>query len=147
MDTKSYVIKHFYDSYSEYVKDNQLYEIDYKTFRGIVTDYFKHIRDEVIENGREFKLPCRLGFLTVIKHKPKHYDSRSLRVDYRSSRDVGKLVLHLNEHTNGFKYRFHWNKQKMLIKNKIKYQLVMTRANKRRLAYILKNRERDYMEI
>ena len=35
----------------------------------------------------------------------------------------------------------------MITKNKTKYQLIMTRDNKRRLAYILKNRIRDYVEL
>ena len=35
----------------------------------------------------------------------------------------------------------------MLTKNKTKYQLVMTRDNKRRLAQILKNHVRDYIEL
>lgn len=32
-------------------------------------------------------------------------------------------------------------------KNKTRYQFVATRANKRRLAQIIKNREHDYVEI
>lgn len=147
MDTQSYVIKHFYESYCEYVKDNPLYNVDYKTFRAIVTDYFKYLRDRIIQEGREVKLPCRMGSLSVVKHKPKNYDSKSLRVDYASSKEIGKLVLHLNEHTDGYKYRFYWAKKDMIIPNKTKYQLVMTRENKRELARILKTRERDYIEI
>lgn len=147
MQCKSYVGKDFYNSYIEYVKDNPLYQIDYTTFRAIIDDYFRYLRDEIIENGKEVKLPCRLGTVRIVKHKPKQYNNKSLRVDYKASRDHGKLLFHLNEHTDGFKYRYYWNKQNMIITNKTKYQLTMTRANKRRLAVILKNRERDYIEI
>ena len=35
----------------------------------------------------------------------------------------------------------------MLTSNKTMYQLVMTRDNKRRLAQIIKNKERDYLEL
>ena len=57
-----------------------------------------------------------------------------------------KMIFHLNEHTNGFKYRAYWCKHNMLTTNKTHYQLVMTRDNKRHLAQILKNRVRDYVE-
>lgn len=146
-ETKSYTGKDFYKSYIDYVGDNPLYQVEYRVFRDIINDYFKYLRDELIENGKEIKLPCRLGTLSIVKHKPKEYSGRSLRIDYAETKKVGKIVYHLNEITNGCKFRFYWNKHNMLVKNKIKYQLVMTRANKRRLAYILKNRIRDYVEL
>ena len=46
-----------------------------------------------------------------------------------------------------YKYRYWWNKIDMVVPNKSWYQLVATRANKRRLAQIIKNRELDYCEI
>lgn len=147
MQTKSYVGKDFYKSYCEYVEDNPLYQVDYKTFRGIIDDYFRYLRDEIIENGKEVKLPCRLGTLQIVKHKPKEWTGKSLRIDYHASKIYGKIIYHLNEITNGYKFRYYWNKQNMLTKNKTKYQLVMTRDNKRKLAYILKNRIRDYVEL
>ena len=146
-ETKSYTGKDFYKSYIDYVGDNPLYQVEYRVFRDIINDYFKYLRDELIENGKEIKLPCRLGTLSIVKHKPKEYSGRSLRIDYAETKKVGKIVYHLNEKTNGYKFRFYWNKHNMLVKNKTKYQLVMTRANKRRLAYILKNRIRDYVEL
>lgn len=147
MQTKSYTGKDFYKSYINYVSDNPLYNIDYTTFRSIINDYFKYLRDEIIEKGKEIKLPCRTGSLSIVKHKPKEYSGKSLRMDYAESKKYDKVIYHLNEHTNGFKYRYYWNKQTMLLTNKHKYQLVMTRENKRRLAQILKNRERDYIEL
>lgn len=147
METKSYVGKDFYQSYCEYVEDNPLYQVDYKTFRGIIDDYFRYLRDEIIENGKEVKLPCRLGTLQIVKHKPKEWNGKSLRMDYHASKEYGKMMYHLNEHSNGFKYRYYWSKLNMLTPNKSKYQLVMTRANKRRLAQIIKGRVRDYIEL
>ena len=146
METKSYTGKDFYRSYIDYVSDNPLYQVDYKTFRGIINDYFKYLRDELIENGKEIKLPCRLGTLSIVKHKPKEYSGRSLRIDYAESKKYNKVIYHLNDHTGGYKYRFYWNKHNMLTKNKTMYQLIMTRDNKRYLAQILKNRVRDYVE-
>ena len=147
METKSYVGKDFYKSYMEYVDDNPLYQDEYRKFRDIINDYFRYLRDEIIENGKEVRLPCRMGTLQVVKHKPKTYTSKSLRIDFKATKEAGKTIYHLNEHTNMYKYRFLWSKQNMLTKNKTKYQLIMTRANKRRLAYLLKNRVRDYIEI
>ena len=84
METKSYTGKDFYTSYCDYIEDNPLYQVDYKTFRGVINDYFKYLRDELIENGKEIKLPCRLGTLSVIKHKPKEYSGKNILITTHS---------------------------------------------------------------
>ena len=143
METKAYTGHNFYDSYSEYVEDNPLYQVEYRVFRDIINDYFKYLRDELIENGKE----VRMGTIQIVKHKPKEYTGKSLRIDYAESKKAGKIIYHLNEHSNFYKYRVYWNKQNMITPNKTKYQLVMTRDNKRHLAQIIKNHIRDYREL
>lgn len=144
--TQSYTVKDFYKNYIDNIADNHLYKIPYDIYRKIITAYFRYLSNEIIENGRNVKLPCRLGYVEIIKHKPKEWSGKSLRIDYNRSKELDKVVYHLNAHSNGFKYRFYWSKQDAIVINKSKYQLVMTRANKRRLAQIIKNRERDYIE-
>lgn len=144
--TKSYTIKDFYQYYIENLEDGyDAYAIDYKTYRAMIEEYFKWIRDRLIEQGRTIKLPYRMGTLAIIKKKMKFGKKTSMPIDFRTSRETGKLTFFFNEHSNYYKYRFKWNKDSMLIKNRDCYQLVMTRANKRRLAQIIKNRERDYI--
>ena len=104
METKSYTGKDFYTSYCDYIEDNPLYQVDYKTFRGMINDYFKYLRDELIENVKEIKLPCRLGTLSVIKHKPKEYSGKSLRIDYAESKKLGIMVYDLYVDSYFYKY-------------------------------------------
>lgn len=144
---KSYTIADYYVSYKNYIEQDTVYDIPYSTFRNIVSDYFKYIQQEVIEGSKEFKLPCRLGTLCIVKRQPKNFDSKSLRIDYHESKVQGKIVYFLNEHSNFFKFRLHWSKKESLLTNKTKYQFILTRANKRRLAQIIKNKEHDYIEI
>ena len=80
MEKQSYTGIDYYESYCKYVKDNPLYQVDYKIFRAIINDYFKHLRDELIEQGKEIKLPCRLGTIQIVKRKPKSYTKKSLRM-------------------------------------------------------------------
>lgn len=145
--TKSYTIASFYNDYLGSIEKDTVYDIDYNTYRAIVTDYFKHLQHQVIEEGKRIKLPYRLGALQIIKSKPKYLDKRSLRIDYQATKQTGKLIFLLNEHSDMYKYRFLWSKTDVMVPNKSKYQLVATRANKRRLAQIIKNRELDYEEV
>ena len=146
-NTKSYTIASFYNEYLTDIESDTTYDVDYTTYRAIVTDYFKHLQQKLIEEGKMIKLPYRMGNLQVIKSKPKHLDKRSLRIDYQATKQYDKLILLDNQHSDGYKMRAWWNKIDMLVPNKSKYQLVLTRANKRRLAVIIKNRLIDFEEI
>ena len=88
--------------------------------------------------------PYRMGSIQIVKKQPKHLDGRSLRIDYKATKELGKLTYLLNEHSGFYKYRLYWNKQDMLVSNKSKYQIVLTRANKRHLAQIIKQNIHDY---
>lgn len=145
--TKSYTVASFYNDYLNSIEKDTVYDVDYKTYRSIVTDYFRHLQHNVIEEGKLIKLPYRLGNLQIIKSKPKHLDKRSLRIDYQATKEHNKLILLDNQHSDGFKMRAWWNKTDVMVPNKSKYQLVLTRANKRRMAVIIKNRLIDYEEL
>lgn len=143
----SYTIADFYLSYKDYIQQGTPYDVDYKTFRAIVSDYFKYIRDEVMLYSREFRFPCRLGTLQIVKHKPKQYNKASLRWNWKETKETGKPVLLLNEHSDCFKFRFFWSKKACIIPNKTRYMFIATRENKRNLAQIIFNREHDYVEL
>lgn len=145
--TKSYTIASFYNDYLDNIERDTVYDIDYTTYRAIITDYFLHLQNKLIEEGKMIKLPYRMGNVQIIKSRPKYLDKRSLRIDYQATKQTGKLIFLLNEHSDMYKYRYWWNKIDMMVPNKSQYQLVATRANKRRLAQIIKNRELDYEEI
>lgn len=145
--TKSYTIASFYNDYLDNIEKDTVYDINYTKYRAIVTDYFKHLRQRLIEEGKMIKLPYRMGNVQIIKSKPKHLDKRSLRIDYQATKQYNKLILLTNDHSNYYKYRYWWNKVDMMVPNKSQYQLVATRANKRRLCQCIKQRLCDYEEI
>lgn len=147
MTRQSYTITDFYKSYKNYIIPNSPYDIDYTTFRAILSDYFKYIRDEIMDECKEYKLPCRLGTLQIIKKLPKEFSSKSLCWDWKSTRELGKPVYCLNEHSGYYKYRFFWSKQNCILPYLGKYMFIACRANKRKLAQIIKNNLKDYPEV
>lgn len=144
---KSHTITSFYSGYLKFIGESKRLNIPYHKFRLILNHYFKYLRDQILYQSRTVKLPYRMGYVSIIKQKPKRYDGNSLRIDYNATNKYGKVIYHLNEHSNGYKYRFYWSKLQSAVINKSKYQLVATRSNKRELARIIKNKERDYIEI
>lgn len=143
MNKKSYTIIEFYKAYNEEYPDT----IDYKTYRAIMLDLFKSMAEGLLYRSEEYKLPYNLGKIRIGKKKPKTYTSKSLAVDYKTSNELGYKVYHLNEHSDGFKYRFYWSKIGLRTRIPRLYRVEMIRKNKRDLAHIIKNKITDFPEI
>ena len=91
-------------------------------------------------------MPYGLGFIQIGKYKPKSLSPESLSVDYKTSNELGKRIYHLNEHTDGYKYRLYWSKIPNTFPDRYKYALKLVRQNKRKLAQLIFNKT-DYINI
>ena len=91
-------------------------------------------------------MPYGLGFIQVGKYLPKQLTQKSLSIDYKATREYGKKIYHLNEHSDGYKYRLYWSKIPQTFPDRYKYQLSFVRQNKRRLAKLIFDKK-DYLDI
>ena len=121
-------------------------EVDYELYKRILDEMCRIILDAVLNSSDGFKMPYGLGFMQVGKYKPKTLSGESLSVDYKASREYDKRIYHLNEHSNGYKYRLYWSKIPRTFPDRYKYQLCFVRQNKGRLAQLIFNKQ-DYLDI
>lgn len=118
----------------------------YSRFKRITECMCKVILECLEDKADGFKMPSGLGYVRIGKYKPKTYTGKSLSVDYKASKKYGKRIYHLNEHSNGYKFRLFWSKLPYTFSDRYKYQLVFVRSNKRRLAQLIFN-HKDYINI
>ena len=142
-DKKSYTEVDFYEGYELEYPDN----IQYKLFKAILEDFNKGLRDLLIIGSEELILPYNIGEVKIVKYRPKTYKTRSLSVDFKATRQLGKTIYHLNEHSDGYKFRLYWSKLTCNSKKEYRYRLNFTRANKRLLASLIINNKKDYIEL
>lgn len=121
-------------------------EVDYGLYKRILEEMCRIILNAVLDSSDGFKMPFGLGFIQVGKYLPKALNNKSLSVDYKASREYDKRIYHLNEHSNGYKYRLYWSKIPRTFPDRYKYQLCFVRQNKRRLAQLIFNKQ-DYLDI
>lgn len=133
------------DMYKQYVKDNGK-DISYDRFKRILDAFNNAVKDSLLESSEGFKMPFGLGYVQIVKYKPKSYDKKSLSVDYKTSKELGKTIYHLNEHSNGYKYRLFWSRIPQTFPDRYRYQLSFVRNNKRELAQLIFNNH-DYIDI
>ena len=150
MNKHGYVIRDTYKPYKQQSEDPYSQE-DYLK---ITYGFMEFLANKIFE-GHTIKLPERLGSVKILGKKQKIFINektdrvRGLAPDWKNTlvlwkkdptaKGKGKVIYHLNEHTNGVKYRFFWSRRNVLLENKILYTLVFSRANKRHLAKLIKN--------
>jgi hypothetical protein len=140
--TKTHTIRDFYLAYLDKIYSEDLAFVDFKTFKNILSDYFQYIENELLDEGREYVIPYRLGKLMVAKSKTKQP-----YIHFKVLDESGRVTKSLNEHSGGWRYRFKWFKSESKLENLPKYRLVMVRRVKRKLAHIINNRLMDYIEM
>ena len=140
---KSYTIA---DMYNTWIKENNDVDMIYLRFKRILDKFNKTILEGLQDRSEGFKMPYGLGYIQIVKYRPKKYNSKSLSKDYKSSNEYGKPIYHLNEHSDGYKFRLYWSKLPQTFPDRYKYTLNFVRTNKRRLAQLIFN-HKDYINI
>lgn len=121
-------------------------EVDYGLYKRILDEMCTIILDYIFERSEGFKMPYGLGFIQVCKYRPKSFTAKSLSIDYKLSKEYNKRIYHLNEHSDGYKYRLYWSKIPRTFPDRYKYTLGFVRQNKRKLAQLIFNKH-DYIDI
>lgn len=121
-------------------------EVDYSLYKRVLEEMCNVILEHVLGRSDGFKMPYGLGFIQVCKYKPKSLSAQSLSVDYKSSKEFDKRIYHLNEHSDGCKFRLYWSKIPRVFPDRYKYVLNFVRQNKRKLAQLIFNKH-DYVNI
>ena len=111
--------------YKTYHKINK--DVPYVRFKRILDECNKNILDIILNRSEVFKMPFGLGIVCICTYKPKTFTDKSLSVDYKASAEYGKRIYHLNEHSDGYKYRLFWSKQKKTFPDMYKYSLNLVR--------------------
>ena len=135
-----------YVEFKEYIGAGNRYKVTLKVFRDILKDYMKYISSTIIDRGAIFTPLYSIGSIFVGKRKITRHVRERLRVDFKATKELGKTVLHLNEHSNGYNYMFRWRKKESRAAYVNMYELIMSRHNKRELAKSIKENRTDYLE-
>ena len=136
-------------SYELYKEENEN-PISKKEYVSINRDFMKYLSAKLLVDGI-VKFPERLGYVQVVGNKSKFRVEnnmiKGLAPDWKATKETGKPVYLLNDHSGYFKYRFYWCKKNCLLTNKSKYQFIASRENKRTLASIIFAKLKDYREL
>jgi hypothetical protein len=140
-------IRSSYKRYSEEMRT----PIEEKEFIIVANGYMEFLIQKVLE-GEEVTMPARLGtlFIQGVKKKlkfnrdgipllpPNWAKTKELWDKNPEAKATKKIVYCLNEETDGVVYKLHWSKNRVPIENKLYYNFILTRANKRAIHQSIK---------
>ena len=137
------------------VEHDSTYALDRSTYTKILSEFNSAIAQEIMFDNLEYKVPVRMGVLSIKKKKPKIYFNENnemvnrMPVNWKATlemwkedpdaKEKKKLIKHTNEHTNGYVPFWYLNTYSANFKYKTVYKFAATRTNKRSLAQILKD--------
>jgi hypothetical protein len=140
MEKTNLNIRSSYKGYSKEVEK----PVDLNTFVSVANGYMQFLIQKVLE-GEEVTMPAKLGTLLIqgVKKKlkfnkdgvpmlpPNWSETKKLWDRSPDAKATKKIVYCLNEETNGVVYKLHWSKNRVPIENKLFYNFILTRENKR----------------
>jgi hypothetical protein len=98
------------DMYDEYVKDKEEpYDVDRATFMEICDRYYKESVNKILE-GNIMGLSGAIGTIEINKKKRTSMGTNKQFIDWKTTVETGKVIYHLNEHSNGYNYAINWFK-------------------------------------
>jgi hypothetical protein len=140
--------------YKAYIKKlidkDSAYNIKKPLFTKVLKELNTGVINLMIKSNFVFKIPYRLGELSITKNKVKYrldedgkLITKYLPCDYKATRALWDtdseakenriLVYHTNEHTEGYKLNFYWKKQKSYVKGMSIMQFIACRWAKREI--------------
>lgn len=145
--------------YKEYLKKDKLeYKIDSSLYSKVLNSFNKKISKKIMKESFEYMLPYRLGNLRIKKYKPSikidengNLDYKGLSPDWKATKELWKkdedakknkkLVFHINDHSDGYNYKWHFSNYRSNCENRSVYSFIPTRTNKRTLAKLIKDED------
>lgn len=121
-------------------------KLSYKIIRAVTCDFNKMMIQAIMNTSLDMDIGC-LGSLGIRKSKMWYTDKNKIQPDWNLWKKTGKYVKMYNDQTDGFVYRWVWNKGNHKIKNGSLYSFRCSRINNRALAKSIKEGKNDYFEL
>lgn len=139
---KSITLDNIYYTYPYRYNNKSKYYISKKQYKDISKDFYAML-SEMIVNGFTYKLPSRIGEISIVKFK-----SNKRSIDWKKTNELygeenkvsseKKRVYHTNTHSEGYSARWWWEASRWLKFNTL-YRFKPTRYNNRYLTKKIKD--------
>lgn len=140
------------DNYKRFCAENPAIKLTYNEWLEIIYSFNEEFRDYILETGNKEKLPFGLGPFTITKKKrrtkimaPDGKEYINLPIDWKKTKEKGKVIYNFNFHTEGYFFGWLWFKKQARMKFPTLWRFKPSRVSSRMIKHYLDlNKEQQH---
>lgn len=132
------------ENYEDFCRKHSNIELSFDQWRNIVYSFNESFKEYILETGERARFPFGFGEFSINKkkrNKIKEKDGKThinLPIDWKRTREKGKIIYNFNYHTEGWFFGWMWFKTTARFKNADLWYFKPSRATSRLLSHYLK---------
>ena len=135
------------DNYKNFCKKHPTIKLTYDEWRNIIYSFNDAFKNYILETGEKAKLPFGFGEFSINKKKRRKLKGLkdefvNLPVDWKKTKEKGKIIYNFNYHTEGFFFGWMWFKSTARFKNSDLWYFKPSRLTSRLLSHYLKTNDK-----
>lgn len=140
------------ENYKDFCRKHPSISITSEKWRDIIYGFSESFRDYILETGEKARLPFGFGEFSIIKKKKEKFKTKdgkeyiNLSIDFQKTREKGKIVYHMNYHSDGYSFGWQWFKRSSVIKYSKLWYFKAARPTSRLLAHYIKV-NKEYQQL
>lgn len=118
--------------------------LTYQQWASIIYTFNYNFRDHLLESGERAKMPWGFGDFMVAKKKKKRYKTLpdgtervNLSINWKATREEGKYIYYLNDHTEGYNFYWRWEPKSARFYNSSIWYFKPSRISSRLITHYL----------
>ncbi len=140
------------DNYNKFCKKFKSVTLTFDEWRNIIYLFNESFKEYILETGEKAKLPFGFGVFSINKKKRRRVKDKdgkefiNLPVDWKKTKEKGKIIYNFNFHTEGYFFGWVWFKNTARFTNSDLWYFKPSRTTSRLLAHYLKTNKK-YMNL
>jgi nucleoid DNA-binding protein len=139
------------ENYKLFCKKHPSIKLTYDEWRNILYSFNDAFKNYILETGEKAKFPFGFGEFSINKKKRRkkkgvNDEFVNLPIDWKKTKEKGKVIYNFNYHTEGFFFGWIWFKDKARLKNTDLWYFKPSRTTSRLLSHYI-NTDEKYQHL
>ena len=136
------------ENYNNFCKKHPSIKLSFDEWRQIIYTFTDGYKEYLLETGERARLPFGFGEFAINKKKRKKIKKNNgrefinLPVDWKKTKEKGKIIYNFNYHTEGYFFGWMWFKETARLKYLELWYFKPSRVTSRLLSHYLKTNEK-----
>jgi len=136
------------ENYNIFCKKHPTITLTFDEWRNVIYSFNESFREYILETGDKARLPFGIGEFSINKKKRRKMkgvggkEFVNLPVDWKKTKEKGKIIYNFNFHTEGFFFGWVWFKETARFKHSKLWYFKPSRTTSRLLSHYLRANEK-----